>query len=164
MDELTAIAELPAEGIAAIGHFLEIRPEAVADARRYTARFLFDEAKLDGDHLDDVVLVVSELVTNAIKYGGGGRRIHLELGIWSKWTMITVDDRTREVYEPASVEAEDEDLRDSGRGLLIVQSLAERFWWHRRQFGKTANAVILRPDVKLTDEDRAFLDRLETDG
>jgi hypothetical protein len=99
-------------------------------------------AKLDGDHVDDVVLVVSELTTNAIKYGGASsRNIYLEIVVWSKWTLIAVADRTHEVSEVASANDEDGDLRESGRGLDIVEILAERWWWHPREFSKTANAA-----------------------
>lgn len=86
---MTAIAGLRAEAIAAARRFLQIHPASVATAREFTAEYLTGEAKLGGSHLDDVVLVVSEAVTNAIKYGGDGRRnIHLEIGIWSKWTVM----------------------------------------------------------------------------
>jgi anti-sigma regulatory factor (Ser/Thr protein kinase) len=158
---MSAITNLHAEAIAAAGRSLPVGPQAVAAAREFAAQFVANRASLGGDHLHDVVLLVSELVTNAIKYGGAGRaNIYLEIGMWSKWTLITVDDRIREVYEAAPVD-DDEDLRESGRGLEIVEVLAERFWWHPRSISKTANAVILRSDAELTDEDNAILDGLE---
>lgn len=161
---MTAVTELRAEAIGAVGRSLLIYPKSVGTAREFTECFLTAKAKLEGSHVDDVVLVVSELVTNSIKYGGDGRRyVYLEIGLWSKWTLIIVDDRTREIRESAPA-ADDEDLRESGRGLEIVEALAERFWWHQKLHSKTANAVILRTDAKLPDEDDAILDRLEKDG
>jgi anti-sigma regulatory factor (Ser/Thr protein kinase) len=162
---MIAITDLPAEAIWTAGRPLAIAPTSVATAREFAARFLADTAKLGGDHREDVVLVVSEIVTNAMKYGGNGRRnMYLDIEIWSKWTLVTVDDRTPEVYEPAAADdEEDENLRESGRGLQIVDVLAERWWWHPRRISKTANAVILRGNVTLTDQDNDILDRLKAD-
>lgn len=163
MTAMTAISELRAEPIAAIWRPFAIAPESVKVAREFTTWFLAEEVRLGGEHAADVVLVVSELVTNAIRYGGNGRKnISLELGIWSKWTLITVDDRDPTVHEPAPASTGD-DLRESGRGLQIVEALAARWWWTPRQISKTCNAVVLRTGVTLTDEDHSLLDCLEAD-
>jgi anti-sigma regulatory factor (Ser/Thr protein kinase) len=157
-----AITELPAEALWATVRSLPIAPKAAATARAFAAEFLAS-VKLDDGHIDDVVLVISELITNAVKYGGDGQRnINLEVGIWSKWTLITVDDRDPQVYEAAP--ERDNDLCESGRGLFIVCAYAERFWWRPLMLSKTANAAVLRPGVKLTDEDNAILDHLEAGG
>lgn len=143
---------------------LPISPEAAATARGLTAEFLVDQARLDAEHVSDVVLVVSELVTNAIKYGANGRRnICLDVEVWSKWTLITVDDCDPHVYE-AAPERDGDDLPESGRGLLIVRAYAERFWWDQKLISKTANAVICRTGITLTDEDNALLDGLESES
>lgn len=158
-----SITDLPAEAIAAAGRTLRIAPESVATAREFTARFLTDNAKLDDDHVDDVVLVVSELTTNSVKYGGNGRRnIYLDVEVWSKWTLVKVDDRSSAANETEPAAAGD-GLRESGRGLLVVRTIAERFWWHPRLISKTANAGILRPGIMLTDADNTILDDLEND-
>jgi anti-sigma regulatory factor (Ser/Thr protein kinase) len=158
--EVSAVTDLAAEAIWAAVRPLQIDPQSVASAREFAAQFLTDKARLTGDHVDDVVLVVSELVTNAIKYGGNGRRnICLDVGVWSKWTVVTVDDRAPQIHQVSARSGGDE-LLESGRGLEIVTILAERFWWHRRSISKTANAVILRHGVKLTAEDNAILDGL----
>lgn len=162
MDEMTAITELRAEAISAAGRPLPIAPESATHARAFTVQTLTGY-RLDSDHIDDTALVVTELVANAVTHGNGGdltRNIYLELGIWSKWTLITVDDRDPNVYDSPASGA----WAESGRGLLIITALAERWWWHPRRFSKTANAVILRPDVTLTAEDDALLDCLEADG
>jgi anti-sigma regulatory factor (Ser/Thr protein kinase) len=155
------ITELPAQPLWATMRTLKALPESVAVARRFTAQYLTDRAKLTDGHVDDVVLVVSELVSNALQHAkNAGRNISLDVAIWSKWTVITVDDRDPAVYETGPVASDGP--RESGRGLeQIVKTLAERFWWRTRTISKTANAVILRPGVNLTDEDNTILDHLE---
>lgn len=137
-----------------------IEASAVARARRFAERLLVAEFGLDDEHVDAVVLVVSELTTNAIKYGAAGRRnIGVRFEIWPRWTLVIVDDRDATV-RPRKV-ADPGELAESGRGLEIVQFLAARFWWRPLRFSKTANAVVLRTDVKLTADDEAILDRLQ---
>lgn len=143
---------------------LQIDPEAVKAARDFATTALGALAKTDADHVDAVRTVVSELVTNAIKYGAGADRtnIGLEVGIWSLWTLVTVDDRDPRVRR--SRVRKGDDLPESGRGLLIVRALAARFWWDPRLISKTATAAILRTGVTLTDGDQAVLDELERTG
>jgi anti-sigma regulatory factor (Ser/Thr protein kinase) len=154
------IAELLSEPLWAVGRSLLIDPRAASAARAFAEERL-DAVNLDAGHIDDAIRVVAELVANGVTHGAGGdgmRTIHLELGIWSKWTLVTVDDRDPNVYDSP---ADDDPLAESGRGLMIVRALSERFWWHPKLFSKTANAVILRPGVRLTGEDNAILDHLE---
>lgn len=57
-----------------------LRPlSAVAEARRVTRAFLetLGQPAVDMEHADTVVLVVSELVTNALRHGGGTYRLRL---------------------------------------------------------------------------------------
>lgn len=121
-------------------------------------------AKNAQDHIDTLILVTSELVTNAAKYGheflpDGGRNLNLKVGIWHRFAIISVDDRDPRIRPP--VVHDDTDLPESGRGLFIVQTLAERFWWQQKVASKNANAAIVRPGAVLTDADTALLDKLE---
>ena len=50
---------------------------AVATVRHQVRRHAAD-AGLAGDDLDDFVLAVHELVTNAVRHGGGGGHLHLQ--------------------------------------------------------------------------------------
>jgi anti-sigma regulatory factor (Ser/Thr protein kinase) len=157
---MTTVTELPSEPLWAVGRSLLIGPQAASVARAFTGERL-GAIKLDAGHVDDVVLVVAELAANAVVHGAGGdgtRNVHLELCIWSKWTHVAVDDRDPNVYDSP---ANDDPLAESGRGLLIVRALSERFWWHPKRFSKTANAVILRPGVRLTGQDTAILNDLQ---
>ena len=53
---------------------LPARYEAVGDARRFTRRTL-DQWELS-DHFDDICLVVSELVTNALRHAMPAHSVH----------------------------------------------------------------------------------------
>ncbi|MGH3380730.1 MAG: ATP-binding protein [Actinoallomurus sp.] len=149
--------------LAAAGRSLLITPEAVKDGRDFAAARLtryaavHDLAGVDQVHIDDVKVCVSELVTNAIKYGSGPDRtnINLEISIWPRWTRVTVDDRDPEVPNAVPVA---EEMAESGRGLMIVSLYAARFWWGKGLISKTANAAILHTGVTLTDEDEIALD------
>ncbi|MFI9203348.1 ATP-binding protein [Streptomyces sp. NPDC053048] len=101
---------------------LESSEEAPAAARAYAREFV--EYALDDpdpEHLYDVALVVSELVTNSVRYGTGPRD--------SMLVVLEADDaRTRiEVHDTVrrrpQIKPENTDSR-RGRGLHIVGTLA----------------------------------------
>ncbi|MFD5558695.1 ATP-binding protein [Streptomyces sp. NPDC127068] len=69
---------------------------------------------------DSAVLVVSELVTNAILYGGGGS-VALRVEHRPDELLIEVTDEGQVVPVPRVAEREDE----SGRGLLLIACVAE---------------------------------------
>lgn len=162
--------DVDAKAFKVVSTSLRIELEAVGWAWEFAADELYsalrERVEFDQDHVDNVVLVVSELATNAVKYGAmpldkyPGKNIWLGLSLWPRWTLVTVDDCDREVHQPVPADAAD-DLPVSGRGLFIVQTLAERFWWHQRHMSKTANAVALRTSVELDEHDLVVLDRLE---
>ncbi|MGW2543033.1 ATP-binding protein [Kitasatospora sp. NPDC001574] len=87
---------------------------------------------LDEDQLDDVKLLTSELVANAVNHGSsdGG-----ELCV--VWTAVpgalkvAVTDRSS---TPPRLRAATED-DESGRGLALVRTLADRFGWHSEPGG-----------------------------
>ncbi|MEU0857523.1 ATP-binding protein [Streptomyces griseofuscus] len=70
--------------------------------------------------LDDAKLLISELVTNALRYGGGGE-IGFRLIVTVRRVVIAVNDGSP-VTPRLSVVGADE---QSGRGLLLVASLAD---------------------------------------
>lgn len=158
------MTETRPQALTATGRFLEIDTKSVKTARDWAAAKLIYRAAdlglagIDAEHVDDVLVVVSELVTNAIKYGNGDRtHISLEIGVWSRWTLVTVDDRDPVIPDPVGAPAA---LAQSGRGLMIVGLYAERFWWRKGSISKTACAAILHSGVEgLTPEDELALDR-----
>ncbi len=88
---------------------------------------------------DNVELVVSELATNAVlastcpdgrpRYedGAGLPRVHLRLSSDRVRILIEVWDQNPRLPMPKTAGPDDE----SGRGLLIVQALAETWNWYR---------------------------------
>lgn len=142
------------------GHFRALTlcadsPDCARAARDLTRTLLTDWGL--ADVVDDARLVVSELVGNVVHHAipdrppnwpGGKRRLSLLLKAWPGWLFIGVADEDTvqpdlPMGEPISPDLAG-DLReavlmDSGRGLLIVQRLADAVWWTPGEcgFGKT---------------------------
>ncbi len=100
---------------------------AVAEARRVVAQHL-DEWEIPGELVEEVVLMTSELVTNAFVHG----RPPIELRLRRTRTELIVEVQDRAAYRPRRRRAEDDD--ESGRGLQIVSVLADR--WGSRATGR----------------------------
>ncbi|MFE7961076.1 ATP-binding protein [Streptomyces sp. NPDC057413] len=113
---------------------LPARLEAVREARRFT-RHTLDQWEL-GDRFDDVCLVVSELVTNALRHapppGDGPSHdplppVRLHLMRWTERLVCAVRDAGQE--GPVTREADDFSA-ESGRGLFLVDSFSDSWGWH----------------------------------
>jgi anti-sigma regulatory factor (Ser/Thr protein kinase) len=99
------------------------------------------DPSLTEDRLDDVCLIVSELVTNAYRYGG-------EPDDSLMVTVVPAADRVRvEVHDTRRkrpyLRAES-DERARGRGMHIVDLLAMRWDVAERPFGKAVWAEVAR--------------------
>ena len=129
----------------------------VNTARGYASSLLAEVAEIDGDHVDDVVLAVSELVTNAIRHAAVDGLLSVRLVVRPRWTHVYVTDPDPAVPEPAPTDGDDLSL--SGRGMLIVRELG-LLWFVAETYGKTAHAVIMRTGEKLTDTEHDALMRL----
>ncbi|WP_415923118.1 SpoIIE family protein phosphatase [Streptomyces sp. NE06-03E] len=117
-------------------------PAVVSNARKRAA------AQLDAWGLDDAVftteLVVSELVTNAIRYGGDPIRLRL-----IRDTALIC-----EVFDGSSTAPHLRRARifdEGGRGLLLVASLTERWGTRYSSTGKTIWAEQPLPDAEEPD-------------
>jgi anti-sigma regulatory factor (Ser/Thr protein kinase) len=95
-------------------------PEAVGKAR-HAVRGVLTEHSWPGELVDAVVLVVSELVTNAVRHGQPP--IELRLQVIPGFAAGRVTDRS--LAMPVPVEAGDD--AESGRGLAIVQAMTSRW-------------------------------------
>ena len=80
-------------------------------------------AALDGTRADDAVLLVSELVTNAVKYGGDGR---IELVIEQPRGIMRVAVRDKGGPGPLP-EMREPGLAGGGHGLRLVDRIADRW-------------------------------------
>lgn len=104
-------------------------------ARRMLPGLLSRPARSDlGGDLD---LVLSELVTNAIRHGGGCSRVELR-ATGRTLRVIVTDARTRWPV----VYLADRSSRESGRGMLLVQAIARR-WGVDRVRHRVGKAVWL---------------------
>lgn len=92
-------------------------PDAVMHARRFTARTLRSWGVTD--EVDVALLVVSELVTNAIAHTQG--EVRLDLTLTADRLRVAVNDGSpRAPVKPASVDWE----ATGGRGLLLVEAMS----------------------------------------
>jgi PAS domain S-box-containing protein len=97
----------------------ELRPESAALTRGFTAGVL--EGAGWHDQVGTAVLLVSELVTNAIRHAQGPCALVVRLGDGA--VELSVEDGDPQV----PVARESRKLDESGRGLLLVGALADRW-------------------------------------
>ena len=124
------------------------RPEAVKTSRDFTRARLVD---WDMPVLADVAeLVVSELVTNALRHGVPSARklvsehcIRLRLLAQAPFMMCMVTDPGRDI--PVLREAEP--TSETGRGLNVVESCSVRWGWHLLDGGGKVVWALLRPST-----------------
>ncbi|MFD9575365.1 ATP-binding protein [Streptomyces sp. NPDC059982] len=74
-----------------------------------------------GPLIPDAQLVISELVTNAFQYGGGDVRVRLFL------TDVYLCVEVRSPGPGSPIPRCADDLDESGRGLFLVQAVAQRW-------------------------------------
>ncbi|MGA5036767.1 SpoIIE family protein phosphatase [Streptomyces capoamus] len=93
-------------------------PEAVRHARRFTRRTLRTWG-VSQDTLDAALLVVSELVTNALVHTGGQVRLDLSL-VNHRLRLAVADASPRSPVKPTSIGWE----ATGGRGILLVEAVS----------------------------------------
>lgn len=112
---------------------LPARYEAVGEARRFT-RGTLDRWDV-GDRFDDIALVVSELVTNALRHAlpadavgaEHAPSVRLHMMRWTGRLVCAVRDPSHETPTPRD---SDDFSAESGRGLFLVDSFADSWGWH----------------------------------
>jgi anti-sigma regulatory factor (Ser/Thr protein kinase) len=139
---------------------LPAAPESVSLARRFAESALAEVAETDADHVDDVVLVVSELITNAVREVAkldsardGARPVQLGVAVHPRWTHLYAIDTAPALPK----ETHRGPLAGSGRGIPIIKNLAAMTWVEQAEQSKTIHAVVTRTNVELTPEDRRIL-------
>ncbi|GAA0412431.1 ATP-binding protein [Streptomyces luteireticuli] len=74
------------------------------------------------DRLDGLLLIVSELVTNAVQHAAVlSPEIVVEISLGQGWVRVAVEDG--HPFRPRPLEADEE--RTGGRGLLLVQAVVD---------------------------------------
>jgi anti-sigma regulatory factor (Ser/Thr protein kinase) len=113
------------------------RPASVRKARGFTADVLADDG-VEASVIEVAVLLVSELVTNAVVHARGP--ICLTVHTDAHWVRIEVEDsgHRRPVLRAATLDAVD------GRGLLVVDKLATDWGTEQRATHKVVWFEIAR--------------------
>lgn len=117
---------------------LEIRPDPaeVGRARRWArSRLVGSGIQADEPLAETLILLVSELVTNAVVHTGCPAVLRLSLpGVPAEVTTVRleVDDASTQAPVPRCVG----DEATSGRGLALVDGLADRWGWSPEGTGK----------------------------
>jgi anti-sigma regulatory factor (Ser/Thr protein kinase) len=116
---------------------LQARPESAGQARQWVSEVLEAQGMI---HLTDTAaLLVSELVTNALRHSSGPYEIQVGLGPTSATISVTDSDggRPHRLGAAASIRrAGGGDLPETGRGLLLVGALADGWGWQVTANGK----------------------------
>ncbi|WUL81300.1 ATP-binding protein [Streptomyces sp. NBC_00343] len=114
--------------------------EESAEAARMLVKIALAAWHLE-DLTDSGVLIVTELVANAVKHTNT-RSIRVVISRPSeRFVRIGVVDKARVI--PEIVESDDDDLLASGRGLLLIDALAERWGTDMHRWGKQVWAELL---------------------
>jgi two-component sensor histidine kinase len=110
---------------------LEAQPGAVSEARSWAAAVT--RGLLDPDQTQSLRLIVSELVTNALRHGADGERIDLAVTPKPEFLCVQVtDDGPGLAPRPRALETEEV----GGFGLFFVEQLARR-WGVTRENRRT---------------------------
>ena len=114
--------------------------EQVGAARRFTADLLMGLPLLD-----DALIVVSELITNAVLHtesGKPGGLVTVQVSRWRHGVRIAVTDQgsrgTPVICDPAAAGG----LTGNGNGLWMVSCLASHLDWHDDASGRTVHAIL----------------------
>ncbi len=107
---------------------LEAVVSAPAEARAAVRDALAGE---DGERVDVTVLLVSELLANAVLHAGTGIRLRLDVG--EDALRVEVEDSGTKMPDPGVADA----MAEGGRGWLMVAQLADRCGWNRLPSGKS---------------------------
>jgi two-component sensor histidine kinase len=125
---MTAAVEAPDERST---RTLEAFPGAVSEARRWAAGVTRE--LLDPDQAHSLRLIVSELVTNALRHGADGERIDLAVTPKPDFLCVQVtDDGPGLAPRPRALETDEE----GGFGLYFVEQLTRR-WGVTRENRRT---------------------------
>ena len=110
---------------------LESTLESV-DAAEDLVLQIAQEAGFEEDHLHKIGMAVREAMVNAVVHGNRynlKKKVHLNIGVQDDRLVVTIVDEG-EGYEPTELPdplAEENLLRQSGRGLLLIRAFVDEF-------------------------------------
>lgn len=111
---------------------IPVNPSAVGFTRkRVVAQLLFWGVPVDEDTALTLEILVGELVSNAVRHAGGGA-VQLGLAARHGTAMVVVSDTSVDVPREQTTDGEAE----SGRGLVLIESLADTWGYELRPTGK----------------------------
>ncbi|MBM9624549.1 ATP-binding protein (plasmid) [Streptomyces zhihengii] len=113
---------------------LECRPEAAGQAR-HTAEVACRAWHVDGEATDAVLLVVSELVTNAVEHAQPPVTLNLQHDLADGGVWVGVTDGGPAAHDGPWISSCSGD--EHGRGMDIVDAIAETHGTHCHQGGTT---------------------------
>ncbi len=116
---------------------LQTTPEAAGFGRAVVTDVLLGAAM--PDLVDTATLLVSELVTNALRHGGGPRELLVTVD--GRGVDVGVRDASPRPPHPVALDGPgatrvDGGLSENGRGLLLVERLADSWGWRPEHGGK----------------------------
>lgn len=121
LDALIALVGAVEQLLAEASQHFDRDAQTPRAARRFVTQALTGWDDEEGDLTDTVTLLVSELVTNAVLHAGSDVEVMVRLT--STAACIEVTDASAEAIAPRDATVEE----DSGRGLALVGSLAQRW-------------------------------------
>lgn len=113
----------------------------VPSARRFVRAILADSARAD-----DMEVIASELVSNAIRHtpaGDPGGEFTVTVRTGSDWSRIEVSDTSSGEWHPDPDIGSPDD--EYGRGLAVIAALADKFWHDVDASGQTVWAEVCWP-------------------
>ncbi|MFJ6836309.1 ATP-binding protein [Streptomyces sp. NPDC091209] len=114
---------LPYEGV---WRFTAAAVDASVPQARHAVRDLLvrQGVPVSGDVVHGLLLIVSELVTNAVKHAALlSPMLAVEVAVGAEWVRVSVEDN--HPYRPTALEADHG--QTGGRGLLLVREVAREF-------------------------------------
>ncbi len=109
---------------------------------RDEVRRLCSDGRVGADDVDTAVLLTSELVTNAVVHTADP--VVLDTALGNGTLHVEVTDRSPRLPKPAAAVAS---YAQSGRGLLLVVELADRWGYRPSRFTRPGKTVWFELDV-----------------
>lgn len=122
---------------------LELRPHPAAPAA--ARRWSLDQVDVSSEAAQVLALLVSEMVTNAVIHA----RTAISVGVTALDGAVLVTVADRNLVEPEQQPYSSS--RPSGRGIALIEAMAEEWGVVSDDFGKTVWCTVTAPGVRRRD-------------